>query len=239
MVACRHLSKRMKQVRTLVATQHATALLDVLEILKKASVVRFQESLDICVALQGIDVKKGVFSGTVQLPCGLGRQKRVAILANPSEHEILLSAGADCVGFQDLVTSIKEGVIQFDVLLTTPDMMKWLLPLGTVLGPKGLMPNPKLGTLSQDLLLALKNIKAGQAFFKADKFGILQCKIGSLQQSVDFLSRNFIAFLKGMIQEKPSYCTKSVFIKRVRLSTTMGPSIALSDAIWHTALSST
>ena len=167
--------------------------------------------------------------GTALMPRGTGRSVRVAVFAEGALAEAAKKAGADLVGFQDLADSIKQGQINFDVLIATPDAMKLVGQLGQILGPRGLMPNPKVGTVTPNVAKAVENAKAGQVQFRLDKAGIVHCAIGKASFDVPALQENLLALLVALNRARPA-TAKGVFIKKLTLSTTMGPGIAVDPA---------
>ena len=223
-------SKRVQTLTTLVDRSKAYALGDALGLAKKTATAKFDESIDVAVNL-GIDAKKSdqVVRGSVVLPRGTGKKVRVAVFAQGANAEAAKAAGADVVGFDDLAEKIKGGFLEFDVVIATPDAMKVVGPLGQVLGPRGLMPNPKVGTVTANVTEAVKNAKAGQVQYRADKAGIVQCTIGRASFPVEALTENFEALLGAINKSKPS-STKGVYLKKVSVSSTMGVGIRVDQA---------
>jgi large subunit ribosomal protein L1 len=201
-----------------------------LSLLKSTSQVKFDESVDVAIRL-GVDPKKsdqGVRGSTV-LPNGTGKQVRVAVFTQGDNADKARAAGADVVGMDDLHDQIKGGDLNFDVVIATPDAMKVVGKLGQVLGPRGLMPNPKVGTVTQDVETAVKNAKAGQVRFRNDKAGIVHTSIGKVSFEVDALKGNLIALLNDIVKLKPA-ASKGVYLKKIAVSTTMGPGIVVDRA---------
>ncbi len=227
------MSKRVKTITALVDRAKAYAIAEALDLAKKTATAKFDESIDVAVNL-GIDSKKSdqVVRGSVVLPRGTGKKVRVAVFAQGANAEAAKAAGADVVGFDDLAERIKGGFMDFDVVIATPDAMKVVGPLGQVLGPRGLMPNPKVGTVTPNVTEAVKNAKAGQVQYRADKAGIVQCTIGRASFPVEALAANFDALLGAINKSRPS-TAKGVYLKKVSVSSTMGVGIRVD----HSALS--
>ena len=188
----------------------------------KAITAKFDESIDVAVNL-GIDAKKSDQSvrGSVVLPAGTGKTVRVAVFAQGDKAKEALAAGADIVGFEDLAEQIKAGNINFDVAIASPDAMRIVGQLGQILGPRGLMPNPKVGTVTPDIVGAVKNARAGQVQYRADKAGIVQCTIGRASFSVDSLQENMRALVDALNKSKPA-TSKGVYLRKISVSSTMG-----------------
>ncbi len=203
---------------------------DALDLLKKCSSVKFDESVEVAVNL-GIDAKKSdqVVRGSTVLPRGTGKTVRVAVFAQGKNAEAAKEAGADIVGFDDLAAKVKAGEIGFDRVIATPDAMKVVGQLGQILGPRGLMPNPKTGTVTADVAGAVKAVKGGQVQYRADKAGIIHCAIGKVSFEVAALRENFDALMSDLRKAKPS-TSKGIYFKKVTLSTTMGPGIVVDRA---------
>ena len=227
------MSKRTKTITALVDRAKAYAVAEALDLAKKTATAKFDESIDVAVNL-GIDSKKSdqVVRGSVVLPRGTGKTVRVAVFAQGANAEAAKAAGADVVGFDDLAERIKGGFMDFDVVIATPDAMKVVGPLGQVLGPRGLMPNPKVGTVTPNVTEAVKNARAGQVQYRADKAGIVQCTIGRASFPVEALAENFDALLGAINKSRPS-TAKGVYLKKVSVSSTMGVGIRVD----HSALS--
>ncbi|MCL5261192.1 MAG: 50S ribosomal protein L1 [Gammaproteobacteria bacterium] len=199
-------------------------------LLKSLPARKFIEGVDVSVNL-GIDTRKSdqTVRGAVVLPNGTGRKVKVAVFARDEQAKTALNAGAEIVGFDDLADKIKQGVIDFDVLIATPDAMKVVGQLGQILGPKGLMPNPKTGTVTADVATAVKNAKAGQVSYRADKGGVVHCTIGKINFETNALRENLNTLMHDLKKSKPSG-SKGVYIKKVTLSSTMGPGLIIDQA---------
>jgi len=217
--------KRIRAAREQVEAGKAYAIGEALELVKSTSKVKFSESVDVAIRL-GIDPRKSdqVVRGAIVMPNGTGKSVRVAVFAQGENAEKARAAGADIVGFEDLADTIKGGTIDFDVCIATPDAMRVVGRLGTVLGPRGLMPNPKVGTVTPDVETAVKNAKAGQVQFRADKAGIIHATIGKAEFDVDKLQGNLHALVSELIKIKPP-AAKGQYLKKVAISTTMGPGV--------------
>src|SRR5512137_709382 len=199
------LSKRTQAIRTKVDTQKVYPVADALKLVKDCATAKFDESVDVSVQL-GIDAKKSdqAVRGSVVLPAGSGKTKRVAVFAQGAKADEARAAGADVVGFDDLAARIKEGFMDFDVVIASPDAMRVVGGLGQILGPRGLMPNPKVGTVTPDVVQAVKNAKAGQVQFRTDKGGIIQCTIGRASFTVEQLQQNLSALIDALNKAKPA-----------------------------------
>ena len=216
------LSKRTQAIRKKVDTQKVYPAADALKLVKDCATAKFDESVDVAVQL-GIDAKKSdqAVRGSVVLPAGSGKTKRVAVFAQGAKAEEAKAAGADVVGFDDLAARIKEGFMEFDVVIASPDAMRVVGGLGQILGPRGLMPNPKVGTVTPDVVQAVKNAKAGQVQFRADKAGIVHASIGRASFDVERLNTNLMALIDALNKSKPA-TSKGVFLRKVAVSSTMG-----------------
>jgi large subunit ribosomal protein L1 len=225
-----HQSKRGKKIVGLVDRSKAYEVKQALDLVKKSATAKFDESVDVAVNL-GIDAKKSdqVVRGSVVLPRGTGKKVRVAVFAQGANAEKAKSAGADIVGFDDLAEKIKGGFMDFDVVIATPDAMKVVGPLGQVLGPRGLMPNPKVGTVSPNVEEAVKNAKGGQVQYRADKAGIVQCTIGRASFDVAALVANLEALIGAINKAKPS-SLKGIYLKKVSVSSTMGVGVRIDQS---------
>jgi large subunit ribosomal protein L1 len=219
------LTKRKKTWTSVVQRDKNYAVLDALQIVKQAATAKFDESIDVAVNL-GIDAKKSdqTVRGSVVLPAGTGKTVRVAVFAQGDKAAAARAAGADIVGLDDLAEQIKAGKIDFDVAIASPDTMRVVGQLGQILGPRGLMPNPKVGTVTVDVAAAVKNAKAGQVQYRADKGGIVQCSIGRASFSPEQLRDNLTALVDALNKSKPP-SSKGVYLRKVSLSSTMGPGI--------------
>jgi len=219
------LTKRKKTWTSVVQRDKNYAVLDALKMVKQAATAKFDESIDVAVNL-GIDAKKSdqTVRGSVVLPAGTGKTVRVAVFAQGEKAAAAKAAGADIVGLDDLAESIKAGKIEFDVAIASPDTMRVVGQLGQILGPRGLMPNPKVGTVTLDVATAVKNAKAGQVQYRADKGGVVQCSIGRVSFSPEQLRDNLVALVDALNKSKPS-SSKGLYLRKVSLSSTMGPGI--------------
>jgi len=223
-------SKRVQAARAKVDRNKNYPLTDALTLVKENANAKFNESVDVAVNL-GIDARKSdqLVRGSVVLPAGTGKTVRVAVFAQGAKAEEAKAAGADIVGFDDLAATVKSGAIDFDVCIATPDAMKVVGQLGQILGPRGLMPNPKVGTVSMDVTTAVKNAKAGQVQYRTDKAGIVMCTIGRASFSVDQLQQNLSALIDALNKAKPS-AAKGQYLKKVSLSSTMGAGVRVDQA---------
>ena len=226
------LTKRMKTVRAKVDHNKAYPIDDALKLVKETAVAKFDESVDVAVNL-GIDAKKSdqTVRGSVVLPAGTGKKVRVAVFAQGDKAKIATDAGADIVGFDDLAAKVKEGFMDFDVVIATPDAMKVVGQLGQILGPRGLMPNPKVGTVSADVGTAVKNAKAGQVQYRTDKAGIIQCTIGRASFTPDQLKTNLMALIEALNKSRPQG-TKGIYLKKISLSSTMGAGVRVDSSVF-------
>lgn len=217
-----HISKRFKAITAKMDRSKSYPLPDALRMIKETATAKFDESVDVAVNL-GIDAKKSDQSvrGSVVLPAGTGKTVRVAVFAQGDKAKEALAAGADIVGFEDLAEQIKAGNINFDVAIASPDAMRIVGQLGQILGPRGLMPNPKVGTVTPDIVGAVKNARAGQVQYRADKAGIVQCTIGRASFSVDSLQENMLALVDALNKSKPA-TSKGVYLRKISVSSTMG-----------------
>jgi len=224
------LSKRMKAVRGKVDRAKAYPVDEALKLVKEAAVAKFDESVDVAVNL-GVDAKKSdqTVRGSVVLPAGTGKKVRVAVFAQGDKAKDALAAGADIVGFDDLAAKVKEGFMEFDVVIASPDAMRVVGQLGQILGPRGLMPNPKVGTVNADVALAVRNAKAGQVQYRTDKGGIVQCTIGRASFEPEQLKTNLLALIEALNKAKPSGA-KGVYLKKVSVSSTMGAGVRVDTA---------
>jgi large subunit ribosomal protein L1 len=223
-------SKREKLIKKQVESGKFYPIDQALEMLKAVPPAKFVESVDVSVNL-GVDVRKSdqvVRSATV-LPHGTGKKVRVAVFAQGAAAEAAKSAGADIVGFEDLADEVKKGNLNFDVVVASPDTMRVVGQLGPILGPRGLMPNPKVGTVTPDVAEAVRNAKMGQVRYRTDKGGIIHCKLGNVSFKIDELRENLRALLLDLLKLKPS-AAKGIYIKKVTVSSTMGPGVAVDQA---------
>lgn len=224
------LSKRQKAMREKLQAGRLYQIEEALSLLKELPRAKFVESVDVAVNL-GVDPRKSdqVVRGSTVLPNGTGKSVRVAVFAQGANADAAKEAGADVVGFEDLAESIKAGNMDFDVVVASPDAMRIVGQLGQILGPRGLMPNPKVGTVTPDVAGAVRNAKAGQVRYRTDKSGIIHCTIGKVDFENDALKQNLQALLADLNKAKPS-AAKGVYMKKVTVSTTMGAGIAIDQA---------
>jgi large subunit ribosomal protein L1 len=224
------LTKRMRAIREKVEPGKLYPVTEALQILKDLSSVKFSESVDVSVNL-GVDPRKSdqVVRGSTVLPNGTGKTVRVAVFTQGANADAAKEAGADIVGMEDLAEEVKKGNLNFDVVIASPDAMRVVGQLGQILGPRGLMPNPKVGTVTADVATAVKNAKSGQVRYRTDKAGIIHCSIGSVGFEPEALKENLNALLADLHKAKPS-AAKGVYMKKVTVSTTMGPGIAVDQA---------
>jgi len=223
-------SKRLKAIRARLEPKKIYPAPEALDLLKELSSAKFQESVDVAVNL-GVDTRKSdqIVRGATVLPHGTGKTVRVAVFAQGANAEVAQAEGADVVGFEDLAESIKAGNLDFDVVIASPDAMRIVGQLGKILGPRGLMPNPKVGTVTPDVAGAIRNAKAGQVRYRTDKGGIIHCTLGKVDFATTQLQENLQALLHDLQKAKPS-TSKGVYMRRVTVSTTMGPGLAVDQA---------
>ena len=226
------LTKRQQLIKDRVDSNKLYTIEEAVAILNDLPAVKFKESIDIAINL-GVDPRKSdqVVRGATNLPAGTGKTKRVAVFAQGAVADAAKEAGADVVGFEDLGESIKAGNMDFDVVIASPDAMRVVGQLGTILGPRGLMPNPKVGTVTADVATAVKNTKAGQAQYRVDKAGIIHASIGQVGFTADQIEQNATALLNDLKRAKPA-TSKGIYIKKITLSSTMGPGITI-DPVPH------
>ncbi len=219
------LSKRISAVRSQVDRTKTYTADEALALAKSCATAKFTESVDVAVQL-GIDAKKSdqLVRGSLVLPAGTGKTARVAVFAQGEKADQAKAAGADIVGMEDLAEQIKAGQMNFDIVIASPDAMRLVGQLGQILGPRGLMPNPKVGTVTPDVVTAVKNAKAGQVQYRTDKAGIIHCTIGQASFEVGALKSNLVALIDALNRAKPS-SSKGVYLRKVAVSTTMGPGI--------------
>ncbi len=224
------MSKRYKALAAKIDRTKLYPLNDALVLAKETAVAKFDESIDVAVNL-GVDARKSdqIVRGSVVLPKGTGKTVRVAVFAQGAKAADALAAGADIVGFEDLAESIKAGNLNFDVLIASPDAMRLVGQLGQILGPRGLMPNPKVGTVSADVAGAVKNAKAGQVQYRTDKNGIIQCTIGRASFAPEALKVNLLALIEALNKAKP-VTSKGVYLKKISVSCTMGVGIRVDQS---------
>ncbi len=223
-------SKRMQMIREKIEPNKTYPLGAALSLVKKTAVARFIESVDVAVNL-GVDPRKSdqVVRGATILPKGTGKTVRVAVFAQGANADAARKAGADKVGMEDLAEKIKVGNLDFDVVIASPDAMRIVGQLGQILGPRGLMPNPKVGTVSSDVAVAVKNAKGGQIRYRTDKSGIIHCSIGKADFEVDDLAENLNALVVALMKAKPS-TAKGVYLKKITVSSAMGLGVVVDQA---------
>ncbi len=224
------LTKRVKAINAKIVPGKAYSITDAVAILADVSAVKFKESIELAVNL-GVDPRKSdqVVRGSTVLPGGTGKDVRVAVFAQGENAEKAKAAGADIVGFEDLGEAIKGGEMNFDVVIATPDAMRVVGQLGQILGPRGLMPNPKVGTVTPDVVTAIKNAKAGQVRFRTDKNGIIHAGIGKIDFTADAIKGNIEALVAEVKKLKPA-SAKGIYLKKIVLSSTMGPGLLIDQA---------
>ena len=224
------LSKRQKAIREKIDSSKLYAAEEAFALLKQLSSVKFEESVDVSINL-GVDPRKSdqVVRGSTVLPAGSGKQVRVAVFAQGAAADAATAAGAEKVGMEALADEIKGGNLDFDVVIAAPDAMRVVGQLGQILGPRGLMPNPKVGTVTPDVAQAVRNAKSGQARFRTDKAGIIHASIGKVGFEPAALKQNLEALLNELKKLKPS-SAKGVYMKRITVSSTMGPGLALDQS---------
>jgi len=224
------LSKRAKAIAEKLEQGKFYLIDDALSLLKDMPKAKFEESVDVSINL-GVDPRKSDQNvrGSTVLPNGTGKKVRVAVFAQGANADAAKAAGADFVGFEDLAEEIKKGNMDFDVVIASPDAMRIVGQLGQILGPRGLMPNPKVGTVTPDVAGAVKNAKAGQVRYRTDKAGIIHCTIGKVSFEVEALRQNLEALLADLNKAKPS-TAKGVYMKKITVSSTMGPGIPVEKS---------
>ncbi|HXW65301.1 MAG TPA: 50S ribosomal protein L1 [Burkholderiaceae bacterium] len=224
------LSKRVKTNRSKVTENKTYPIAEALKLVKETATAKFDESVDIAVVL-GIDAKKSDQSvrGSVVLPAGTGKSVRVAVFTQGAKAEEAKAAGADIVGFEDLAQKVKGGFLDFDVVIASPDAMRVVGTLGQVLGPRGLMPNPKVGTVSADVAGAVRAAKAGQVQYRADKAGIVHCSIGRASFDLERLRSNLTALIDALNKSKPT-TVKGLYLRKIAVSSTMGIGVRVDPA---------
>lgn len=224
------LTKRLRALRAKIDRSKAYPVPEALALVKETATAKFDESVDVAVNL-GIDARKSdqVVRGSVVLPAGTGKTVRVAVFAQGDKAEAARAAGADVVGFDDLAAQVKAGELNFDVCIATPDAMRVVGQLGQILGPRGLMPNPKVGTVTMDVATAVKNAKAGQVQYRTDKGGIVSVTIGRASFSVEALQENLKALVDALNKAKPA-SSKGVYLRKLTVSSTMGGGVRLDHS---------
>ena len=225
-----HDSKRYKALRKTVDRTRLYPVQEALKLVKENATAKFNESIDVSINL-GVDAKKSdqAVRGSVVLPQGTGKTVRVAVFAQGDRAQAARDAGADVVGFDDLAADIKGGKMDFDVVIATPDAMRVVGQLGQILGPRGLMPNPKVGTVTQDVPTAVRNAKAGQVQYRTDKAGIVQCTIGRASFSIEALEENFRALVDAVNKARPA-TAKGVYLRKVSVTSTMGIGVRVDQS---------
>jgi large subunit ribosomal protein L1 len=224
------ISKRTQALRAKVDRDKLYPVTEALSLVKETATAKFDEAVDAVINL-GIDARKSdqLIRGALVLPNGTGKTKRVAVFAQGAQAEAAKAAGADLVGFEDLAEQVKAGMLDFDVAIATPDAMRIVGTLGQVLGPRGLMPNPKVGTVTPDVATAVKNAKAGQVQYRTDKSGVVHCTIGRASFTVEALQSNLGALVEALNKAKPT-SLKGIFLKKVSVSSTMGAGVRIDQA---------
>ena len=219
------LSKRFQGLRSSIDSNVHYSIDEAIELVKKTATAKFDESVDVAINL-GVDSRKSdqVIRGSVVLPKGTGKTVRVAVFTQGANVEVAKEAGADVVGFEDLAAEVKAGNLDFDVVIASPDAMRIVGQLGTILGPRGLMPNPKVGTVTPNVSEAVRNAKAGQVQYRTDKAGVVHATIGRASFAAADLRENFNTLLDAVVKAKPA-ATKGQYLKKIALSSTMGPGV--------------
>jgi large subunit ribosomal protein L1 len=225
-----HVAKRIQAWKSKLTPGKQYPIDDALKLVKEFATAKFPEAVDVAVNL-GIDASKSdqQVRGSTVLPHGIGKSVRVAVFTSGKNQEAARAAGADIVGLEDLAEKVKAGDFDFDVVIASPDAMRVVGQLGQILGPRGLMPNPKVGTVSPDVAGAVKNAKAGQVRYRVDKAGIVHCTIGKASFEVNALKENLLALMADLQKAKPA-AAKGIFLKRVTLSSTMGPGVTVDHS---------
>lgn len=223
-------TKRIKNIKNNINFEKLYNIDELIVLLKKSSKVKFDESIDIAINL-GINSKKSDqnIRGSIVLPNGIGKSVRVAVFTQGNNIEIAKKAGAELIGMEDLAEKIKKEGIDFNVVIASPDAMKVVTPLGQILGPRGLMPNPKLGTITTNIAEAIKNAKTGQVRYRNDKYGIIHSTIGRISFDKNQIKENFNVFLESIKKSKPPQ-SKGIYIKKIVLSTTMGMGLIVDQS---------
>lgn len=224
------LSKRMKASLELIEIGKQYEVTDAFDLIKKMPAAKFRQSVDVAINL-GVDPRKSdqVVRGASILPNGTGKEVRVAVFAQGDNADKATAAGADIVGFEDLAEEVKKGKMDFDVVIATPDAMRVVGQLGQILGPRGLMPNPKVGTVTADVTTAVNNAKSGQIRYRTDKAGIIHCPIGKVDFEPAALAENLNALLADLVKAKPA-AAKGSYIRGITVSSTMGPGVAVDQS---------
>src|ERR1700690_1683694 len=223
------LSKRLQAIKSKIDRSKSYPVMEALQLVKETATAKFDESVDVAVNL-GIDARKSdqMVRGSVVLPKGTGKSVRVAVFAQGANAEAAKAAGADIVGFEDLAADVKAGKMDFDVVIATPDAMRVVGQLGQILGPRGLMPNPKVGTVTPNVSEAVKNAKSGQVRYRTDKAGIVHAQIGRANFEPGALKENLLALVNDLQKIKPA-TSKGVYLKKLTVSSTMGPGVTVDQ----------
>lgn len=223
-------SKRSQAIHGKADRTKLYPILDALQLIKETATAKFDESVDVAINL-GVDAKKSdqAVRGSVVLPKGTGKTKRVAVFAQGDKAKAAADAGADIVGFEDLAERIKAGNLDFDIVIAAPEAMRIVGPLGQILGPRGLMPNPKVGTVTPDVVTAVKNAKAGQVQYRTDKGGIIQCTIGRASFPAESLRENLVVLVDALNKARPAGA-KGVYLRKISVSSTMGIGVRVDQA---------
>jgi large subunit ribosomal protein L1 len=223
------ISKRLQAIKQKIDRNKVYPVMEALQLIKETATAKFDESVDVAVNL-GIDARKSdqMVRGSVVLPKGTGKTVRVAVFAQGANAEAAKAAGADIVGFDDLAADVKAGKMDFDVVIATPDAMRIVGQLGQILGPRGLMPNPKVGTVTPNVAEAVKNAKAGQVQYRTDKGGIVHCTIGRASFAPDDLKVNLLALVEALNKAKPA-ASKGIYMKKLSVSSTMGVGVRVDQ----------
>ncbi|MGM0614209.1 MAG: 50S ribosomal protein L1 [Pseudomonadota bacterium] len=226
------LSKRAKLIREKVDSSKVYSVEEAVALLSELSTVKFKESVDVAINL-GVDPRKSdqVVRGATVMPNGTGKDVRVAVFTQGANADAAKEAGADIVGMEELADQVKKGVMDFDVVIASPDAMRVVGQLGQILGPRGLMPNPKVGTVTPDVATAVKNAKAGQVRFRTDKNGIIHTTVGKVDFEADAIRGNIEALIGDLKRLKPS-ASKGIYFKKMTLSTTMGPGLTVDHSAY-------
>ncbi len=224
------MSKRLQAIKSKIDRSKSYPVMEALQLVKETATAKFDESVDVAVNL-GIDARKSdqMVRGSVVLPKGTGKSVRVAVFAQGANAEAARAAGADIVGFEDLAADVKAGKMDFDVVIATPDAMRVVGQLGQILGPRGLMPNPKVGTVTPNVSEAVKNARAGQVQYRTDKAGIVHCTIGRASFAADDLKVNLQALVEALQKAKPT-ASKGIYLRKMSVSSTMGVGIRVDQA---------
>lgn len=224
------LTKKQKVIAEKLDVDKQYAAVEAFDLLKELPKANFSESVDVSINL-GVDPKKSdqVVRGSTVLPNGTGKTVRVAVFAQGENADKAKEAGADIVGFEDLAEAVKKGEMNFDVVIATPDAMRVVGQLGQILGPRGLMPNPKVGTVTPDVVTAVNNAKSGQVQYRTDKAGIIHCSIGKVDFESGLLLENLNSLMAALVKAKPT-SAKGIYLQKISISSTMGPGIAVDQA---------